>query len=103
MLNDDPELLEHELVDFAAYGKVISTGLKRIPRDMGVPRLSTLTVDITRFLSDKKSQSEYNEYLHIGRHVFLDSIANAVLGQGLEALSTGPSLSSELTSAVAFI
>jgi hypothetical protein len=39
MLNDDPELLELECVDFPAYGKVIPAGLERSPRDTDEPRL----------------------------------------------------------------
>jgi hypothetical protein len=38
LLNNGPELLENEFVDFAAYGKVIPTGLEPPPRNVGEPR-----------------------------------------------------------------
>jgi hypothetical protein len=37
MLYDDPELLEHEFVDFSAYGKVILSGLDCPPCDIDEP------------------------------------------------------------------
>jgi hypothetical protein len=37
-LDDDPELLEPELVDFAAYGKVIHAGLEH-PNDIDELRI----------------------------------------------------------------
>jgi hypothetical protein len=39
MMNDDPELLEPEFVDFTAYEKFNSAGLERPPRDIDEPRL----------------------------------------------------------------
>jgi hypothetical protein len=66
MLNDDSELLEPEFIDFSEYGKVIHAGLERPPRDIDKPRLWTLTDDTACFLSEKRSQAGYDEYLHIG-------------------------------------
>jgi hypothetical protein len=51
LVNDDPELFEHEFVDFSAYGKVIRAGMERPPRDIDEPRLLTLTDDTAHFLS----------------------------------------------------
>jgi hypothetical protein len=103
MLNDDPELLESEFVDFAAYGNVIPIGLERPPRDRDEPRLWTLTGDTARFLNDKRSQAGYDEYLHIGCNVDFDSCPNAGTSEGLAALSPGPPLSTHQNAAVAFI
>jgi hypothetical protein len=90
MLNDDPELLETEFVDFSAYEKVILAGLERPPRDIDEPRMWTLTDDTARFLTDRRSQAGYNEYLHIGCYAFFDSCANEAISEGLDALSAGP-------------
>jgi hypothetical protein len=76
-LNDDPEFLEPEFVDFSAYGKVIPAGLKRPPRDTDEPRLWTLTDDTACYLNDKISQAGNDEYLRIGCNAFFDSCANA--------------------------
>jgi hypothetical protein len=103
LLIDGPELLQRESVDLAAYGKVIPVGLERLPRDIDEPRLWTLTDDTARFLNDTKSQARCDEYLHIGCNAFFDSCANTVIGEGLNALLSGPSLSPEHAEAVAFI
>jgi hypothetical protein len=102
MLSDDSELLEPEVVDFPAYGKVISAGLERPPRDIDEPRLWTLTDDTARFLNDRRSQVKYDEYLYIGSNAFYDSCANVAINEGLNALSIGPP-STEKTATVALI
>jgi hypothetical protein len=103
MMNDDPELHEPEFVDFAAYGKIIPTGLEQPPRDIDEPRLWTLMDDTARFLNDRKSQAGYDEYLHIGCYAFFDICANAAVGEALDALSTGPPIPAEQAAAVALI
>jgi hypothetical protein len=55
MLNDDPDLLENDLVDVASYSKVIRVATERPPCDTDEPRMWTLTHNTARFLSDKKS------------------------------------------------
>jgi hypothetical protein len=82
MRSDDPKLLEPEFVDFSANGKVILAGLERHPRDTDEPRLSMLTGDTARYLNDKRSQTGYDEYLHIGCYAFFDSGANAATSEG---------------------
>jgi hypothetical protein len=104
MLNDDPELLEPEFVDFVAYGKVILAGLEPPPpRDSAEPRLWTLTDVTPRFLNDKISQAGYDVYLHIGCNAFFDIYANAAISEGLDALSSGPPLSTPQTAFVALM
>jgi hypothetical protein len=39
MLNNDPDLLEHELVDVASCSKVIRVGTERPPCDTDEPRM----------------------------------------------------------------
>jgi hypothetical protein len=95
MLNDDPELLKPDFVDFSAYGKVIHAGLERPPRDTDEPRLWTLTDDTARYLNDKRSQAGYDENLHIGCYAFFDSCANAGISEGMDAVSSGTPLSTE--------
>jgi hypothetical protein len=73
MLDDEPEATASEFVDFAYYGEVIPSGLERPPCDVKEPRLWTLTDDTARTLSDKRTQSAYDEYLHIGCYAFFDS------------------------------
>jgi hypothetical protein len=70
---------------------------------MDEPRLWTLTDDTARFLNDRKSQAGYDEYLHIGCYEFFDNCANATIGEGLDALSSGPPLSTEQAAFVALI
>jgi hypothetical protein len=103
MLNDDPELHEPEVVDFAGYGRVIHAGLERPPRDTDEPRLWTLTDDTARFLNDRTSHAGYDEYLHIVCYAFFDSCANAAIGEVLDTLSAGPRLPAEQAAAVALI
>jgi hypothetical protein len=93
LLDDEPEPTTSEFVDFTYYGEVIPAGLKRPPRDVGEPSLWTLTVDTARALADKRTQSAYDEYLHIGSYAFFDSCANAAIGEGLDSMSNGPPLS----------
>jgi hypothetical protein len=59
--------------------------------------------DTARALSDKRTQSAYDEYLHIGCYAFFDSCANAAISKGMDTMSNGPPLSAEQTAAVAFI
>jgi hypothetical protein len=101
MPNDDSELLEPELVDFA-YGKVIPAGLERPPRNIDASRLLTLTDDTARYLNDKRYQAGYDEYLHIGCNAFIDSCANTAISEGMDAMSSGPPLSTKQTKVVAF-
>jgi hypothetical protein len=103
MLDDEPEPTASEFVDFTFYGEVIPAGLERPPLDVEEPRLWTLTDDTARALADKRTQSAYDEYLHIGCYAFFDSCANAAIGEGLDALSNDPPLSTEQTAAVALI
>jgi uncharacterized protein YutE (UPF0331/DUF86 family) len=49
-----------------------------------------LTDETAHFLSDKKSQAEYDEYLHIGCNAVFDICASAAVGEGLDALASGP-------------
>jgi hypothetical protein len=85
LLNDDPEPFDHEVVDFAAYGKVTPAGMERPPRDIDEPRLWTSTNYAARFLSDKKSQARYHECPHTGSNAFLGRCASTAVGEGLEA------------------
>jgi hypothetical protein len=62
-----------------------------------------LTDDTARFLNDRTSQAGYDEYLHIGCYAFVDSCANAAIGEALDALSAGPPLPAEQAAAVALI
>jgi hypothetical protein len=63
----------------------------------------TFTDDTARALSDKRTQSAYDEYLHIGCYAFFDNCANAAISEGLDTLSHGPPLSAEQTAAIALI
>jgi hypothetical protein len=76
---------------------------RNVPRDIAEPRVWTLTDDTARFLNDRKHQAGYDECLHIGCCAFFDSYANAAIGEGLDALSTGPHLLAEQAAAVALI
>jgi hypothetical protein len=71
LLDDEPEPTASEFVDSTYYGEVISTGLERPPRDVEEPRLWTLTHDTTRTLSNKKTQTAYDEYHHIDWYAFV--------------------------------
>ena len=82
---------------------MIPAGLERPPRDVEEQRIWTLTYDTARALSDKLSQSAYDEYLHIGCYAFFDSCANAAISEGMDTMSNGPPLSAEQTAAVALI
>jgi hypothetical protein len=55
LLDDEPEPIASEYVDFTSYGEVIPAGLERPPRDVEEPRLWTLTDDTARTLIDKKT------------------------------------------------
>jgi hypothetical protein len=101
--NEDSELLELEFVDFSACGKVIPAGLERPPRDIDEPRLWTMTDDTARFISDRRSQAGYDEYLHIGCYAFVDSYAIAAIGEGMDSLSSGPPLSHSLRKGAASV
>jgi hypothetical protein len=103
LLDDETEPTASELVDFTYYSEVIPAGLERPPRDVEEPRLLTLTNDTARALADKRTQTTYDEYLHIGCYAFFDSCANAAIGEGMDTLSNGPPLSAEQTAAVALI
>jgi hypothetical protein len=103
MLDDEPEPPASDFVDFTYYGEVIPAGLGRPPRDVEEPRLWTPTCDTARALSDKRTQSTYNEYLHIGCYAFFDCCANAAISEALDTLSHGPPLSAEQTAAIALI
>jgi hypothetical protein len=63
LLDDKPDPSASDFVDFAYYGEVISAGLERPPRDIEEPRLWTLADDTARALSDKRTQSAYDEYM----------------------------------------
>jgi hypothetical protein len=54
-------------------------------------------------LSDRKSQAGYDDYLHIGSSAVFDSSANAVIGKGMDALSTGLHISPGYAAAVDLI
>jgi hypothetical protein len=103
MLNDDSELLELDFVGFSAYIKVVHAGHERPPRDIDEPRLWTLTYNTARFLNDMRFQAGYDEYLHIGCYAFFESWANAAIDEGMDALSSGPPLSTEHTATVALV
>jgi hypothetical protein len=103
LLDDEPEPTVSESVDSAYCGEVISAGLERRPRDVEELRLWTLTCVIARALSEKKTQSNYDEYLHIGFYAFFDSCANAAISEGLDVVSKGPLLSPKKAVTVAFI
>jgi hypothetical protein len=103
VLADEPGPTASEFVDFTYYGEVIIAGLERPPRDVEEPRLWTLTDDIARTLSDMRTHAAYDEDLHIGCYAFFDSCANATIGEGMDALSHGPPLSTWQTAAVALI
>jgi hypothetical protein len=99
MLDDKPDPAASELVG----GEVIPAGLERPPRDVEEPRLWTLTDDTARTLSDKRTQSAYDEYIHIGCYAFFHGCANAAVSEGLDAQSNGPPLSTKQEAAVALI
>jgi hypothetical protein len=103
MLDDELEPFASEFVDSTYYGEVIPAGLERPPRDVDEPRLWTLADDTARALSDKRTQSAYDEYLHIGCYAFFDCCANAAVSEGLDTLSNAPPLSTEQTAAIALI
>jgi hypothetical protein len=103
MLDDEPEPSASEFVEFAYYGEVIPAGLERPPRDVEEPRLWTLTNDTARALSDKRTQSAYDEYLHISYYAFFDICANAAISEALDTLLYGPPLSTEQAAAIALI
>jgi hypothetical protein len=91
LLDDELEPSASEFVDSSYYGEIIPAGLERLPRDVEEPRLWTLTDDTARALSDKRTQSAYDEYLHIGCYAFFDT------------LSHGPPLSVVQTATIALI
>jgi hypothetical protein len=93
LLDDETEPTASEFVDFTYYGEVIPAGLERPPRDVEDSRMWTLTDDTARALADKRTQSAYDEYLHIGCYAFFDRCANAAVSEGMESLSNGPPLS----------
>jgi hypothetical protein len=104
MLDDEPDPSTSDFVDFTYYGEVIPAGLERSPRDIEEPRLWTFTYDTARALSDKRTQSAYDEYLHIGCYAFFfDSCANASIGEALDTLSYRPPLPAEQAAAIALI
>jgi hypothetical protein len=103
LLDDEPEPSASEFVEFAYYGEVIPAGLECPPRDVEEPRLWTLTNDTARALSDKRTQSAYDEYLHIGCYAFFDSCANAAIGEALDTLSHGPPLPTKQAATIALI
>jgi hypothetical protein len=72
LLDDEPEPAASDVADFAYYGEVIPAGLERPPCDVEEPRLWTLTDNTARALSDKRTQSAYDDYLHIGCYAFFD-------------------------------
>jgi hypothetical protein len=103
LLDDEPEPTVSEFVDFTYYGEVIPSGLERPPRDVEEPCLWTLTYDTARALSDKRTQSAYDKYLHIGCYAFFDSCANAAISEGFDTLSNCPLLSTKHAAAIALI
>jgi hypothetical protein len=103
LLDDETEPTESEFVDFTNYNEVIPAGLERPPRDVEEPRLLTHTDDTARPLADKRTQSTYDKYLHIGCYAFFDSCASAAIGEGMDTQSNAPPLSTERTAAVAHI
>jgi hypothetical protein len=62
-----------------------------------------LTDDTTCYLNDTISQEGCDEYLYIGCCAFFDNCANAAICEGVDALSSGPPLSTEQTATVALI
>jgi hypothetical protein len=103
MLDDEPDPSASDFVDFAYYGEIIPAGLERPFRDIEEPRLWTLTDDTARALSDNRTQSAYDEYLHIGCYAFFDSCANAATGEALDTPSHGPPLPTKQAAAIALI
>jgi hypothetical protein len=105
LLDDESDPSASDFVDFAYYGEVIPAGLERPPRDVDEPRLWILTDDTARALSDKRTQSAYDEYLHIGCYAFFDSrtVAPTAIGETLDTLSHGPALHAEHAAAIALI
>jgi hypothetical protein len=103
LLDDESDPTASNLVDFTYYGEVIPAGLERLPRDVEEPCLRTLTDDTARALSGKRTQSAYDEYLHIGCYAFFGSCANAAIGEALDTLSHGPLLSAEQATAITLI
>jgi hypothetical protein len=103
LLDDKLKPTASEFVDFTSHGGVIPAGLERPPRDVEEPRLWTLTNDTARAISDKRTQSAYDKYLHIGCYAFFDSCANVEISEGMDTLSNGPPLSVEHNAAVALI
>jgi hypothetical protein len=95
MLDGEPEPTASEFVDFTYYGEVILAGLERPPRDVDEPHLRTVTDDTARALSDKRTQSAYDEYLHIGCYAFFNSCANSAVSEGQDTLPNGSPLSAE--------
>jgi hypothetical protein len=77
--------------------------MERPPRDVDELRLMTLTDDTARFLNDMISQAGYDEYLHIGCYALFAIYANTAIGEGMDALSSGPALSTGHPAAVALI
>jgi hypothetical protein len=88
LLDDEPEPPASDFVDSAYYGEFIPAGLERPPCDIDEPRLWTLTDDPARALSDKRTQSAYDKYLHIGCYAFFDSCANVEIGEALGTCRT---------------
>jgi hypothetical protein len=70
LLDDELEPTASDFIDFTYYGEVIPAGLERPPRDVEETRLCTLTDDTAHALSDKRTQSAYDEYFHIGCYAF---------------------------------
>jgi hypothetical protein len=77
------------------------SGLERLPRDMDKRRLWALTEDTARVLSEERTQTAYDEYLHIGCYAFFESCANSAIGEGLDARLSGPTLSPEQAATIA--
>jgi hypothetical protein len=65
--------------------------------------LWTLKDDTARALSDKRTQSANDEYLHLGCYAFFDNCANAAIGEALDTLSHGPPIPAEHAAAIALI
>jgi hypothetical protein len=100
-LDDEPDPSASNFVDFAYYSEVIPAGLERPPRDIEEPRLWTLADDTAGAQSDKRTQSAYDKYLHIGCNTYFDSCA--AIGEALDSLSHGPPLPAEQAAPIALI
>jgi hypothetical protein len=62
-----------------------------------------MTDDTVHLLNDNRSQPGYDEYLHICCYAFFDSCANTAISEGMDVMSSDPSLLTEQMAAVTLI